>query len=146
MRNLLQAPITLNYEVDAAYLRWIAKLAQTDCVTLHYRDDMQFISDYIKTCFREEGHMKYQRNDRMEYIPVDEDSLAVFDADSGETMFLDGTGVEILEFLEQPMTLPELIQRLKKTENSKIKIPEDLEERVQRFLKGAMEAKVVVAV
>lgn len=57
---------------------------------------------YQKNINKEEDlTMTYQKNKDMDYISADETSLAVFDAESGDTHFFDETGVDILNCLDR---------------------------------------------
>ena len=56
--------------------------------------------------------MKYIRNSNMEFLEIDDDNLAVYDNESGDTHYIDATGKSILEILELILILlkmPELI-------------------------------------
>jgi len=58
--------------------------------------------------------MKLQRNMAMDYLEVDEDSMVVFNPKSGDTHFLDGVGMDILEILIKTTDFEELILTLSK--------------------------------
>ena len=58
--------------------------------------------------------MKLQRNKAMDYLEVDEDSMVVFNPKSGDTHFLDGVGMDILEILIKTTDFEELILTLSK--------------------------------
>ena len=58
--------------------------------------------------------MKLQRNKSMDYLKVDEESMVVFNPKSGDTHFLDGVGLDILEILIELTDFEELILNLSK--------------------------------
>lgn len=67
---------------------------------------------YQKIFIDGEDIKMYIRNGKMEYIDTDGSSLAVFDPESGDTHFLDETGVDIIQILEQPCDFEELVKKI----------------------------------
>lgn len=56
--------------------------------------------------------MKYIRNSNMEFLKIDNDNLAVYDNESGDTHYIDATGKAILEILEYDTPEDNLISQL----------------------------------
>lgn len=88
----------------------------------------------------EDNTMNYQKNPNMDYIPTDETSLAVFDPESGDTHFFDETAIDILNCLDEPCSLPTLLDRLCKVYDA---TPDDIREDVQAFLAECLSKKVI---
>ena len=96
---------------------------------------------YEKTILRkEENIMIYKKNEAMDYIKVDDTSLAVFDPESGDTHFFDETGMDILECLSQPITMEDLLSKLCKIYDAQ---PEDIKDDVEEFITDTVAKKVV---
>lgn len=89
----------------------------------------------------EDRTLKYQKNLEMDYITADETSLAVFDAESGDTHFFDETGVDILNCLEEPTALEALLDKLCEIYEA---TPDDIRADVEEFLADCVAKKVVV--
>ena len=77
----------------------------------------------------------------MDYISADEISLAVFDAESGDTHFFDETGVDILNCLDTPITLDKLLEKLCEIYDA---TPLDIRGDVEEFLAECITKKVVI--
>lgn len=88
----------------------------------------------------EDETMKYKKNENMEYIQADETSLAVFDAESGNTHFFNETAIDILNCISDPCDLEELLNRLCKIYAA---TPEEIRGDVEKFLAETVESKVV---
>ena len=84
----------------------------------------------------------YQKNKNMDYISADERSLAVFDAESGNTHFFDETGVDILNCLEMPITMEDLLAKLCEIYDAS---PEDIRADVEEFIAACIVKEVVIA-
>ena len=98
---------------------------------------------YIKHINKEENlTMIYQKNKDMDFISADETSLAVFDADSGDTHFFDETGIDILNCLDAPITLEELLDKLCEIYDAS---PSDIRADVEEFIADCIVKKVVLA-
>jgi PqqD family protein of HPr-rel-A system len=127
--------IALSYAVNRQFKKSaydIEKTKQTDI----YRLYKKIILD------KREDIMVYQKNKDMDYIPVDETSLTVFDPDTGDAHMFDETGISILDFLDEPRDLDSLLKKLCEEYNAS---PEDIKSDVEGFLKQAVEKKVVLA-
>lgn len=85
--------------------------------------------------------MTYQKNKDMDYISADETSLAVFDAESGDTHFFDETGVDILNCLDAPITLEELLDKLCEIYDAS---PSDIRADVEEFIAECIVKRVVI--
>ena len=85
--------------------------------------------------------MTYQKNNDMDYISADETSLAVFDAESGDTHFFDETGVDILNCLDAPITLEELLDKLCEIYDAS---PSDIRADVEEFIAECIVKRVVI--
>lgn len=99
----------------------------------------RFYRKYISK--EEDLTMTYQKNKEMDYISADETSLAVFDAESGDTHFFDETGVDILNCLDEPTTMEELIERLCVIYDV---VPSDIRADVEDFIAECIVKKVVI--
>lgn len=84
--------------------------------------------------------MIYAKNKNMDYIPTDDTTTAIFDPDSGDTLFLDETATDILNALEEPCDLETLLARLCQIYDAS---PEDIRADVEEFLAGLIEKKVI---
>ena len=98
----------------------------------------RFYKKYLNN--EEDFTMTYQKNKEMDYIFSDETSLAVFDSESGDTHFFDETGIDILNCLETPTTLDELLDKL--CEIYEV-TPADIRADVEEFLAECVTKKVV---
>ena len=97
---------------------------------------------YHKTIWKtEDTTMKYQKNTKLDYIPTDKTSLAVFDPESGDTHFFDETGMDILACLETACDLETLLERLCKIYNA---TPDEIRNDVEEFLTETVAKKVVL--
>ncbi|MBE6563767.1 MAG: HPr-rel-A system PqqD family peptide chaperone [Ruminococcaceae bacterium] len=84
--------------------------------------------------------MIYRQNKQMDIIPTDENTVAVFDPDSGDTHFLDETATDILKSLESPCDFETLLARLCEIYDAS---PEDIRADVEEFLADMAIKKVV---
>ena len=85
--------------------------------------------------------MNYTCNFSMEFLEIDDGHLAVYDNESGDTHYIEGTGKVILELLKEAMTEEALIQRLcDMYEGDEAEIAGDIRE----FLAQFAEKKLVV--
>ena len=85
--------------------------------------------------------MIYTKNKDMDYIPTDDTTVAIFDPDSGDTLFLDETATDILNALEDPCDLETLLVRLCEIYYA---LPDDIRGDVKEFLADLIEKKVIV--
>ena len=96
---------------------------------------------YKKIFIDGEDVKMYVKNEKMDYIETDETSSAVFDPESGDTHFLDETGVDIMKILEQPYDFDALIEKICEIyEGDREEIAGDIKE----FLADAVEKRIVV--
>jgi PqqD family protein of HPr-rel-A system len=56
--------------------------------------------------------MKYKKNDSMDYLEIDDESLAIYDPESGDTHYISGTGKVILSLLDGKTNTAELVKKL----------------------------------
>lgn len=91
---------------------------------------------------KEVNNMLYQKNAAMDYIPTDENTLVVFDPDSGNTHILDETAADILGCMEPPCDLETLLWRLCAIYEA---TPDDIRADVEEFLADMAQKKVVQA-
>lgn len=99
----------------------------------------RFYRKYINN--EEDLTMTYQKNKAMDYISADETSLAVFDPTSGDTHIFDETGVDILNCLDEPITLESLLEKLCEVYDV---TPSDIRSDVEEFLAECIAKKVVI--
>lgn len=125
--------ITLSYQVNRAFVNCrydIEKTKQTDVYQL-----------YETTFLRKKDTiMTYKKNEAMDYIQTDETSLAVFDPETGDTHFFDETGIDILNILNEPCDLEQLLSKLSELYDV---APEVMKADVEEFLADTTEKKVV---
>lgn len=100
----------------------------------------RFYRKYISK--EEDLNMTYQKNKDMDYISADDTSLAVFDAESGDTHFFDETSVDILNCLETPITLEQLLDKLCEIYDAS---PEDIRADVEEFIAECISKRVIIA-
>lgn len=85
--------------------------------------------------------MIYTKNKDMDYIPTDDTTVAIFNPESGDTLFLDETATDILNALEDPCDLETLLARLCEIYDAS---PDDIRGDVEEFLADLIEKKVIV--
>lgn len=85
--------------------------------------------------------MKYIRNQDMEFLDIDEENLAVYDNESGDTHYIDATGKVILEILEEGTAYEDLIGQLCDMYAAS---EQEISDDVQAFLAELLSKKVVV--
>lgn len=85
--------------------------------------------------------MKYIRNQNMEFLDIDEENLAVYDNESGDTHYIDATGKVILEILQEETAYDDLIAQLCERYAA---TEEEISDDVQTFLTELVSKKVVV--
>ena len=56
--------------------------------------------------------MKYIKNETMEFLEIDDESMAIYDPDSGDTHYIDAIGMAILSLLDVETEEAELINQL----------------------------------
>lgn len=85
--------------------------------------------------------MTFIRNKEMEFLEIDENSLAVYDDRSGDTHYINETGKTIVEILENETTREELISQLCDMYSAPV---DEISEGVDVFLDELIDKKVVV--
>lgn len=125
--------IALSYAVSRQFFRChydITKTTQTDIYKL-----------YAALIFRKgDYNMMYKKNTKMDFIPADDTSLAVFDPDTSTTYFFDETGIDILNALEEPCDIEVLLEKLCCIYDAS---PEEIRPDVEEFLADTVQKKVV---
>ena len=96
---------------------------------------------YEKVIVKMEEAEVYMKNEKMDYIDSDDNTIAVFDPDSGDTHFLDETGTDIIKILEQPCEFERIISELCEIYDA---TPEDIRDDVREFLNDAVAKGIVV--
>lgn len=127
--------IELSYMVNRAFRKNGYQVDETKKSGIY-----RFYQKYINK--EENLTVTYQKNKDMDYISADETSLAVFDAESGDTHFFDETGVDILNCLEMPITMEDLLVKLCEIYDAS---PEDIRADVEEFIAECIVKKVVIA-
>lgn len=126
--------IELSYMVNRAFRKSGYRVDETKKSGIY-----RFYQKYITK--EEDLSMTYQKNKDMDYISADDTSLAVFDAESGNTHFFDETGVDILNCLDTPITLEELLDKLCEIYEA---TPSDIRADVEEFLADCIVKRVVI--
>lgn len=126
--------IELSYMVNRAFQKSGYQTSETKESGIY-----RFYKKYINK--DEDLTMTYQKNKEMDYILADETSLAVFDAESGDTHFFDETGIDILNCLESPLTFEELLHELCEIYDT---TPSDIRSDVEEFLTECIVKKVII--
>lgn len=85
--------------------------------------------------------MKYIRNHNMEFLDIDDENLAVYDSESGDTHYIDETGKSILEILKVETAEEDLISRLCELYSTTAK---EITNDVYEFLNELILKKVVI--
>lgn len=85
--------------------------------------------------------MKYIRNQAMEFLDIDDENLAVYDNESGDTHYIDATGKAILDILKVETAEEDLICQLCELYSA---TAEEITDDVQKFLKKLILKKVVI--
>lgn len=127
--------IELSYMVNRAFRKNGYQVDETKKSGIY-----RFYRKYINK--EEDVTMIYQKNKDMDYISADETSLAVFDEESGDTHFFDETGVDILNCLDSPSTLEQLLEKLCDIYDVS---PSDIRSDVEEFIAECIVKKVVIA-
>ena len=96
---------------------------------------------YKKIFIDGEDIKMYIKNEKMDYIETDGTSLAVFDPESGDTHFLDESGTDILQILEQPHDFDMIVEKICEIYDAN---PEEIKGDIVNFLKDAVEKRIVI--
>ncbi len=56
--------------------------------------------------------MKYQKNPNFEFLDIDDENLAIYDPESGDTHYVDETGKTIISYLDTPTDEESLVNTL----------------------------------
>ena len=129
-----QTQLTLSYLVNRVFRKNTFIVDETKKSGLY-----RFYQQYIMKV--EDLTMTYQKNQAMDYIQADTISLVVFDPESGDTHFFDETGVDILNCLDTPCTLSELLDKLCEIYDA---TTEEIRPDVENFLAECIAKKVVM--
>lgn len=132
--SFTEAQSSLSYLVNRVFRQNSYQTEQTQKSGI-YRFYMQHINKV------EDITLTYQKNINMDYISLDKTSLAVVDSDSGDTLFFDETGVDILNALDNAITLECLLEKLCEIYDVK---PHDIRTDVEEFLAECISKKVVI--
>ena len=132
-----QKQIALSYAVSRQFRKCaydIEKTKQTDVYRLY---EKIYLKEECEDC------MVYQKNKEMQYIQTDETSLSVYNPETGDAIFFDEKGIDILNALDEPRDLEGLIAKLCEIYDA---APDDVDVRgyVEKFLVKAVEEKVVL--
>lgn len=129
-----QELLSLSMQVHEAFVQSRYQIENTKSTEIYKRYQMTILR-------KEESEMIYKKNDIMDYIQSDESTLAVFDPDSGNTHFLDETGIDILQCLNEPCDLDALLLKLCELYDTK---PSEIKNDVIEFLDDLVEKKVIL--
>jgi len=84
--------------------------------------------------------MLYKKSESMDYITEDETSLVIFDPESGDTHFIDETGIDILNAIEEPCDLDTVLQKLSEIYSISTDV---IKGDVEEFIADLMQKRVV---
>lgn len=129
-----EAMITLSLLVNRAFRKSGYRADET-----RKSDIYRFYQQYMRKT--EDLEMTYKINDSMDYISADATSLAVFDPESGDTHFFDETGIDILNCLNTPCTMQELLNKLCEIYDA---TADDIRADVYEFLAECISKRVVI--
>ena len=129
-----QTSITLSSLVNRVFRKNAYSIDETKKSGIY-----RFYKQYIKKV--EDLTMVYKKNEAMDYIAADDTSLVIFDPESGDTHFFDETGTDILNCLNEPRTLDDLLDRLCEIYEAS---PLDIRSDVEDFLADCIAKKVVI--
>jgi len=96
---------------------------------------------YQKIFIDGENIKMYIKNERMDFIEVEESLAAVFDPTSGDTHFLDEAGIDIMKILEQPHDFDVLVNKICKIYDGE---HGEIASDVREFLSNAVEKRIVL--
>ena len=96
---------------------------------------------YEKIVIKKEEIEVYTKNEKMDYIDSDENSMAVFDPDSGDTHFLDEIGTDIIKILEQPHDFETIVSRLCEIYSAE---PGDIQNDLKEFFDDTVKKGIVM--
>ena len=85
--------------------------------------------------------MKYIKNDAMEFLEIDDENMAIYDPDSGNTHYIDAIGKMILSLLDEEIEEAELINQLCDIYDAAREI---ITADVHGFLENLVDKKVVL--
>ena len=126
--------ISLSYAINHRFRKLaydIEKTKQTKIYRLYKKIILEKMEDT----------MVYQKNKEMEYIPVDETSLTIFDPKTGDAHLFNETGIDILNALDEPRDLDSLLEKLCEEYNV---TAENIKTDIEQFLKETVEKKVIL--
>jgi PqqD family protein of HPr-rel-A system len=89
-----------------------------------------------------EGIMVYQKNTDMDFITVDDTSLTVFNPETGDAHLFDATGIDILNILDEPTDLDEILEKLCAIYDT---TAEEIKSDIEQFLAESIEKGAVKA-
>ena len=95
---------------------------------------------YEKVILKKEAIDMYKKNENMDYIEVDDTSMAVFDPETSDTHFFDEIGIDILNILSEPCDIDGLLNKLCDIYEV---TPVDIREDVKVFLDEAISKNVI---
>ncbi len=85
--------------------------------------------------------MKYIKNNTLEFLEIDNESMAIYNPDTSDTHYIDAIGMAILSFLDEECEEDELIDQLCIIYDADRNI---ITSDVCEFLKELVDKKVVV--
>ncbi len=124
----------LFYEASMAVHRVFRKSGYDIEKTKKSKEYQQFQYYYL------EEKIMYQKNDQMEFLEIDEQNTAVYDPESGDTHYINGTGKAILALIDGKTDINEILDALcRQFATEKAEIEND----VLEFLQELTDKKVL---
>ena len=87
--------------------------------------------------------MRIKKNSDFEYISVDDENMAVFDPATGDTILIEGAGVDILALLENSDDTDDIFSQLTVMYDAQAK---DIQNEVSAFLNELLDMKVLIKI
>lgn len=148
--EIIGKAVLVNNTPLAEWADWklrLSMLVNREFVRLHYQKSEAMKTDIYKLYSalilrKEENKMNYKKTDKMDFILSDETTLAVFDPESGNTYFFDEIGIDILETLDTPCNMEELLNRLCEIYSA---TPDEIRADVEEFLADTVAKGIVEA-
>ena len=135
-----EVPLCTKKQIELSYA--VSRQFRKSAYDVEKTKQTEIYKLYEKIYLKEEDDcMVYQKNKEMQYIQTDETSLSVYNPETGDAIFFDEKGIDILNALDEPCDLESLLTKLCEIYDV---VPDDIREYVEEFLKTTTDEKVVL--
>lgn len=101
------------------------------------RSDLRYQKCYKIIANKKERTMRIKRNEKVQFLNVDETSLAVFNSETETTILFDGIGIDILNCIINPIDLESIYNEIqKKYSGPESQIRNDIEDFLLKCVKN----------